>query len=191
MVDGNWVTIFDKPLFKISDLKIVGEHNLSNAMVAAAMAYKMGVAISDIQRVLKEFKGVKHRLEFIKEIDGVRYYNDSKGTNPDSTSVALKAFDDNVILLAGGYDKHTGFESIRPYLHHVKKMLVFGQTAMELKELYPQAIIFENMEEALRYAKTIALKGDVVLLSPMCASWDQFKNFEERGDLFAAIVKQF
>lgn len=191
MVDGNWVTIFGKPLFKISDLKIVGEHNLSNAMVAAVMAYKMGVAISDIQRVLKEFKGVKHRLEFIKEIDGVRYYNDSKGTNPDSTSVALKAFDDNVILLAGGYDKHTGFESIRPYLHHVKKMLVFGQTAMELKELYPQAIIFENMEEALRYAKTIALKGDVVLLSPMCASWDQFKNFEERGDLFAAIVKQF
>ena len=96
------VTLFDKVLFEVSDLKLPGRHNLYNAMVAAAMAYKMGVSIENIQDVIKNFKGVKHRLQFVREINGVRYYNDSKGTNPDSTEVAIKAFDKPVTLLAGG-----------------------------------------------------------------------------------------
>lgn len=191
MVADGEVTLFGERLFAVKDWKLPGKHNLANAMVAAAMAYKMGVAIADIQRVISTFKGVAHRLAFVREIDGVRYYNDSKGTNPDSTIVALKSFDNNVILLAGGYDKHTGFASVAPYLDHVKSMLVFGETKYQLKELYPAAVVFETMAEALTYARKIAQSGDTVLLSPMCASWDQFKNFEERGDIFASIVEQF
>lgn len=191
MVKDDDVTLFGNKLFNVKDLKIPGEHNLSNAMIASAMAYKMGVPVTDIKRVISEFRGVEHRLAFVRELDGVRYYNDSKGTNPDSTAVALKSFDNNVILLAGGYDKHTGFDAVMPYLDHVKTMLVFGETKHQLKEIYPQALVFETMTDALFYARKIAKKGDTVLLSPMCASWDQFRNFEERGDIFASIVEQF
>lgn len=190
MIKDHYVYLFGEILFDINDLKLPGKHNLQNAMVASAMALKMGVSISNIQKVIKEFKGVKHRLEFIRELNGVKYYNDSKGTNPDSTSVALKAFENNVILLAGGYDKKTGFKDIIPYLNHVKKMLVFGETKYQLKEIYEDAIIFDTMQEAIIYASKIARSGDIVLLSPMCASWDQFKNFEERGEIFEAIVKE-
>ena len=188
--DGK-VTLFDKVLFEVSDLKLPGRHNLYNAMVAAAMAYKMGVSIESIQDVIKNFKGVKHRLQFVREINGVRYYNDSKGTNPDSTEVAIKAFDKPVTLLAGGYDKKTGFASIMPYLKDVKKMYVFGETKDQLKAIYPEAVVLETMEEALNLAHQEAIAGDIVLLSPMCASWDQFKNFEERGDIFVSIVESF
>ena len=190
MVKDGTVTLFNEKLFDVKELKLPGRHNLQNTMVAAAMAKRMGVKSSDIENVIRGFNGVKHRLEFIEEIDGVRYYNDSKGTNPDSTMVALEAFDDNVILLAGGYDKKTGFDSIKPYLHHVKKMMVFGATKYQIKELYPDAIVCDTMAEAIDIAHKEAVSGDVVLLSPMCASWDQFNNFEERGDQFASIVRE-
>ena len=190
-LDGRDVRLFDEVLFNLDDLRLPGPHNLQNAMVAACMAYKMGVKIEDIRRVLRGFNGVEHRLEFVREIDGVRYYNDSKGTNPDSTVVALKSFDNNVILLAGGYDKKTGFDAIKPYLSHVKRMYVFGATKYQIKEIYPEAIVCETMEEATKLAHEVAVSGDTVLLSPMCASWDQFTCFEQRGEIFANIVREF
>lgn len=183
------VKLFDETLFTIDDLKLPGKHNLYNAMVASAMAKKLGVKTKDIQKVLRDFKGVKHRLEFVKEIDGVKYFNDSKGTNPDATINALKAFK-NIILLAGGFDKHTGFEEVKPYLSNVKAMCLFGETKYEIQKIYPEASIFETMEEALKHAHAIAKKGDVVLLSPMCASWDQFPNFEKRGEAFVELVRK-
>ena len=186
---GDEVKLFDKTLFKLDDLKLPGEHNLYNAMVASSMAYKLGVKIDDIQKVLHEFKGVRHRLEFVREINGVRYYNDSKGTNPDATINALKAFD-KIILLAGGYDKKTGFDEVIPYLGHVKAMCLFGETKYEIQKIYPKARLFETMQEALAYAHLIAEKGDTILLSPMCASWDQFPNFEKRGDIFVGLVNE-
>lgn len=185
---GDGVYLFNELLFKRDDLKLVGMHNLQNAMVAACMAYKLGVSSKDIQEVIKNFKGVEHRIEFVKEVDGVRYYNDSKGTNPDSTIVALKAFEKPVILLAGGYDKKIGFDSVKPYLNKVKKMYVFGETKASLKALYPDAVVVENLEEAFKQAHLEAQSGDVVLLSPMCASWDQFPNFEVRGEYFKELV---
>lgn len=184
------VLLFEERLFDVSDLRLVGKHNLQNAMVAAAMAFKLGVSPSQIQEGIREFKGVEHRIEFVRELHGVRYYNDSKGTNVDATSVALKAFEQPVILLAGGYDKKTGFEELRPVLDRIKTMIVYGETKEQLKALKPDAIVVDTMEEAVEKAYRIAQANDVVLLSPLCASWDQFENYEQRGDLFKKIVNQ-
>lgn len=178
----------DVELFKVEDLKLVGGHNLQNAMVAAFMAYVLGVDVDTIQEVIKNFKGVEHRIEFVREINGVKYYNDTKATNVDAGVVALKAFDKPVILLAGGHDKHTGFKEVVPYLNKVKAMYAFGETKEQLKEIYPNAVLVENMKEAIERSTEIAKEGDVILLSPMCSSYDQFKNFEERGEIFKEIV---
>ena len=187
-VEQGQVFLFDEVLFDVKDLHLVGQHNLQNAMVAAAMAYKMGVSSQKIKKGIQNFKGVAHRIEFVSEIQGVKYYNDSKGTNVDATIVALKAFDQPVILLAGGYDKKTGFDQIKPYLNRIQNMIVYGETKDQLKKLYPDAIVVDNLYEAVEMAKKIAQSGDVVLFSPICASWDQFENFEQRGDLFKQLI---
>ena len=191
MVDGDWVTLFGKQLFNIHSLKIIGRHNLQNAMIAAAMAYKLDAKVESIQKVIKEFEGVEHRIEFVDEIDGVSYYNDSKGTNVDSTITALRAFDKPVILLAGGHDKHTGFDGLKDYTNKIKKLITFGETKEELAKLKDDAIICETMDEALKVAHDLAVKDDVILLSPACSSYDQFKNFEERGEIFKKLVREF
>jgi len=184
----NEVTLFGEFLFDASRLQIVGLHNRFNAMCAAAMAVKMGVALDDIREVLYSFAGVEHRIEFVAELDGVKYYNDSKGTNVDSTITALKAFDKPVLLLAGGYDKKTGFDELFDYRDKIKKLYVFGDTKAQLAELKADAVICQDMKEALTRAARDAKSGDVVLLSPACASYDQFKNYEERGRLFKQYV---
>jgi len=181
----------DIELFKVNDLHLVGPHNLQDAMIAAGMAYLMGVSPHDISRVISGFKGVEHRIEFTAEVDGVRYYNDSKATTPDATVVALKAFDAPVHLLVGGFDKQLPLECLVPYLGHVKAMYAFGQTKMQFKAIYPQVQIFDDMAQALQAARQAARPGEVVLLSPTCASWDQFPNFEVRGQEFKSMVHQF
>jgi UDP-N-acetylmuramoylalanine--D-glutamate ligase len=190
MIKDNIAYYKDVKLFNLKDFKLVGKHNLYNALTAASMAYILGVSINDIQDVIKEFSGVEHRLEYVCTKNDVRYYNDSKGTNTDATIVALNAFDKPVILLAGGYDKETGFKDLVPSFNKIKTMIVFGETKFQLKELYPQAIIVETMEEAIIKASSLAVKKDIILLSPSCASWDQFENFEKRGEIFKNIVKK-
>lgn len=187
-VEDNKVFYKNIELFEVSDLKLVGLHNLFNAMVAATMAYLMGVEASLIKEAIKEFKGIEHRIEFVREVNGVKYYNDSKGTNVDAGVIALKAFDKPVILLAGGHDKHTGFKEVIPYLNKVKYMFAFGETKQELKSIYQDAILVEDMKQAIIEANKLAKEGDIVLLSPMCSSYDQFKNFEQRGEIFKEIV---
>ena len=182
------VWLFDQPLFALSDLHLPGKHNLQNAMVAAAMAIKMGVSADQIRAGIQAFKGVEHRIEFVAEIQGARYYNDSKGTNVDATCVALNAFDKPVILLAGGYDKKTGFEGLKPVLERIKTMIVYGETRAQLKALRPDAIVVETMQEAVDQAYQLAGEGDIVLLSPVCASWDQFTDYEQRGRQFKEQV---
>ena len=182
------VCLFNQVLFNKNDLKIIGKHNLANAMMAAALAFKLGASIEAIQKVISTFSGVEHRIEFVRELNGVRYYNDSKGTNTDSTVVALKAFDKPVILLAGGHDKHTGFAGIEANKDRIKKMITFGETKDLLAEIKEGSIVCQTMEEALNAAKEIAKPNDVVLLSPACSSYDQFKNFEERGRIFKELV---
>lgn len=176
-------------LFSIRDLMVPGEHNLINAMFASTLAYLAGVSTEMIAEALLEFKGVEHRLEFIKEIDGVRYYNDSKATNPEATEVCLKAFDKNIQLIAGGYDKKVSFDILGKYKDKIKNVYVYGESASQLKEVFPNALVFETMLEATKSAYDHAVSGDVVVLSPACASFDQFKNFEVRGNIFKKYIK--
>ena len=185
---GDEVVLFDTVLFNKNDLKIIGKHNLFNAMVAACLAYKLGCSVDNIRNAIANFKGVEHRIEFVRELNGVKYYNDSKGTNTDSTVIALKAFDKPVILLAGGHDKHTGFKGIEDNKDKIKKLITFGETKDMLAKIKDDAIVCETMAEALNKAHEIADDGDVVLLSPACSSYDQFKNFEQRGKIFKELV---
>lgn len=186
-----WTYLFNEPLFKISDLKIVGDFNCGNAMMAAAMAYKMGVDIEDIRQVIYDFKGVEHRIEYVDTIDGVRVYNDTKATNTHAACAALSAFDKNVILLCGGKDKHISFDDLNQYDPIVKHCFSFGQTKDHFKDIFTHQTSLETMEEAFLAAMEIAKPGDVVLLSPACSSFDQFKNYEVRGEIFKDLVHEY
>jgi UDP-N-acetylmuramoylalanine--D-glutamate ligase len=186
----NIVYLHDIPLFDLLDLHLVGNHNVQNAMVAAAMAYKLGVTVEGIQRAIRAFKGVEHRIEYVREYNGAVYYNDSKGTNCDATIVALKSFKQTVILLAGGYDKKTGFADLIPYLDRVKCMIVFGSTKDQLKQIYPAAHVVADLSEAVDVAVTLSQAGDIVLFSPACASYDQFDNYEQRGQIFKDLINR-
>lgn len=187
---GDVIYFKSQPLFSKRDLKIVGDHNLFNATVAAVMAYLAGVKLEDIQSVLQEFKGVEHRLEYVDEIKGVAYYNDSKATNPESTYQALKAFDlKRVILLAGGFDKKIHFNLLEEFSSQLKSVHLFGDSKSQMHETFPNATLHETMTEAFQYAHKKSKKGDIILLSPACASYDQFKDFEERGHQFKQLVK--
>ena len=187
-LENNQIMLFETCLFEKSDLKIVGQHNLVNAMFAAAMAYKMGVTPENIRRGIQEFMGVEHRIEYVRTVNGIDFYNDSKATNVDSTIVAVQAFEKPLILLAGGYDKKTGFTDLVPYLARLKKLIVFGATKNQFQALREDCIVVDNLEEAIACAYQEAVAGDVILLSPACASYDQYPNFEVRGKQFKEIV---
>ncbi len=186
----NKIWFNDVMLVDLSKFNLPGIHNIQNCMIASAVAYLMGIAPETINEVLTNFKPVPHRIEFVRELNGVKYYNDSKGTNVDSTIVALKSFDQPVHLLVGGYDKKVGFDDLIPYCGKVKCMYAFGQTKYMFKEIFDPVEIFETMDEATIAASKAAVAGDVVLLSPVCASWDQYPNFEVRGDIFKDIVNK-
>ena len=182
-------------LINVNELQIIGEHNFENVMAASAMAYLYGMDIEKISIALKEFTAVEHRIEFVDEIDGVRYYNDSKGTNPDASIKAVKAMKWPTILIAGGYDKESGYDDfINSFEGKVKKMVLIGQTANKIADCakengFEDYVFADSFEEAFNICKNSAVSGDAVLLSPACASWGMFKNFEERGDIFKELVR--
>lgn len=185
------VYLHDTQLFAISDLKIVGRYNISNAMIAACMAYKLGVTIPHIQEVIRSFTSVEHRMEFVSEIKGVRFYNDSKATNTHAVMAALQSFDKNIILLAGGHDKGIPFDDLKIYDDRVKVCIAFGETKHLFKPIFHHTSEKDNLEEALKEAIRISKPGDIILLSPACSSYDQFKNYEERGNLFKQLVAAY
>ena len=188
--DDETVYAFGKALLPLSDLKIVGRHNVQNVLAAAAAALSLGVDRATVAKAVREFPGVEHRIEFVRELDGVRYYNDSKGTNVDATVTALKAFKAPVILLAGGHEKGLSFEPLKPYLKGVKKVVGYGECGPRLIEELTggEGTLVTTLDEALAEAKSLAVPGDVVLLSPTTSSYDQFTCFEERGERFKALV---
>lgn len=188
--NGNGIYYNDIKLFDTNDLKLVGQHNVLNASIAAIMALKAGVSLDAIQSSISSFKPVEHRIEFIREIDGVRYYNDSKATNPESTDVALQAFDKPVHLLAGGYDKHISFDLLKKHADSLASIHVFGESAQQIMEVFPNAVNVKTMKDALILASKKAKSGEIVLLSPACASYDQFENFEQRGNIFKEFVNK-
>ncbi|WHE08419.1 UDP-N-acetylmuramoyl-L-alanine--D-glutamate ligase [Thermoanaerobacterium thermosaccharolyticum] len=183
-------------IIDIDDIYIPGNHNVENAMVASTMAFLAGIDINIINTTLKTFKGVEHRIEFVRSINGVKYYNDSKGTNPDAAMKAIEAMKGPIILIAGGYDKGVSFDEFtKSFNGRVRKLILLGET----KDLiYQSAVkngfsreditIVNSLDDAVYAAYKMSMPGDNVLLSPACASWDMFKNFEERGKLFKDTV---
>lgn len=178
-------------LFEKSDLQIVGEHNLMNAIVAATMAYLYGISIEHIRKALQSFKAVEHRLEYVGEIKQIQFYNDSKATNPEAVVPALQAFEKNVIILVGGYDKQLPFDVLKPYITSVKLAVAFGQTKKQFSSVFQNVVEKDTLAEAFAFATKQAHKGDIILLSPGCASYDQFKSYEERGKTFKKLVNEY
>lgn len=187
--DGK-VWLWGKELFGVDSLKIVGDYNVCNAMIAACMAERMGVSIADIQAACAAFTSVEHRLEYIGEKDGVRFYNDSKATNTHAAAAALASFPANIILLAGGHDKGISFDDLKRFDERVKLCVSFGDTREKFQEIFTACICVKTMKEALETACAHAQAGDVILLSPACSSYDQFHNYEERGRIFKQMVRE-
>jgi len=179
--------------FPLSRVKIQGVHNVENMMAAIAAAKSAGVSASAIQKVLEEFPGLEHRLEFVREKDGVRYYNDSKGTNVGAVVKSLASFSDPVILLAGGVDKGGDYGILRREIRQkVRRLVLFGEAqeiiARALGDL-TETVIVENLEAAVGDAFAHARAGEVVLLSPACSSFDMFRDYAERGQVFKSLVQ--
>ena len=183
-----------KLVIKLDDIILKGKHNYQNIMGAIIAVKKYGVTDEVIQKVLKEFKGVEHRLEYVDTIDGVTYYNDSKATNCVSTITALNSFDKPTILLLGGYDRGHSFHDLDDSMKNVKCVVCFGETNNRIEEFCNDLNIkcYKNdtLKEAMNVVKDICTPGDVVLLSPACASWDQYDRFEDRGDEFKKLVRE-
>ena len=181
---------------KVSDLRLPGKHNQENAAAAIGIALLSGISIEAITQTLKTFTGAEHRLEWVGEERGINYYNDSKATNPLAAKTALNAFQSPVIHIAGGKERGESWDSLgEDYKQRVKSCIFLGETKHKLewfakKNGVKEVYIVSTMEEAVRKAKEIAKQGDTVLLSPACASWDQYDSFEKRGMDFKNEVKR-
>ena len=178
------------------ELQILGTHNYENVMAATAMAYAYGVPVEVIRKTLLEFKGVEHRIEFVAEKNGVAYYNDSKGTNPDAAIRGIQAMNRPTVLIGGGYDKESAYDEwIQAFDGKVKKLVLIGATRDKIAQTarslgFTDIVMADSFEEAFEKCVEYAQPGDAVLLSPACASWGMFKNYEERGDKFKELVEQ-
>ncbi len=185
-----------KEVIKLADIKLLGGHNIENIMAAIAISVSMQVPLHFIKNTIKEFKGVEHRIEFVDTIGGVTYYNDSKGTNPDAAIKGIQAMVAPTLLIGGGYDKGVAFDEwIEAFDGKVRYLVLLGQTADLIAETarkhgFEQIIKVESLEEAVATCKKLANPGDAVLLSPACASWGMFDNYEQRGDLFKEYVRK-
>ncbi|MDW4526398.1 UDP-N-acetylmuramoyl-L-alanine--D-glutamate ligase [Rossellomorea marisflavi] len=198
VLDGAYIkeeAIYFKDEFIVSldDIVLPGAHNLENILSAVAACKLYDVPNESIRKVLSVFAGVKHRTQFVKEVEGRKFYNDSKATNSLATKSALNAFAGPTILLAGGLDRGNDFDDLIPYMKNVTTLIVFGETAQKLEETGRKAgiesiITVDNVEKAVPVAYEHSRPGDVILLSPACASWDQYRTFEERGDMFIDAV---
>lgn len=183
------------PIVKTEELKILGRHNHENVMAAAAMAYYAGVSVESIRKSVCEFVAVPHRIEYVTEKNGVAYYNDSKGTNPDAAIKGIQAMNRPTLLIGGGYDKESSYDEwIESFDGKVRYLVLIGQTKEKIKAAaerlgFTDIILCEDLKEAVRVCAEKANSGDAVLLSPACASWGQFDNYEQRGDMFKEYVK--
>jgi len=186
----------EEVVIDVHELQLLGTHNYENVMAAVAVGLKMGVPLDKIREALKEFKAVEHRIEFVRERCKVRYYNDSKGTNPDAAIQALKAMPGPTILIAGGYDKHSEYDDwVKLFPGKVKKLVLLGETRDKIYECckkygFDEISYAEDMSEAVKACASFADEGDYVLLSPACASWGMFRNYEERGRIFKKCVEE-
>jgi len=196
---GEMLLIYqDQPLVAINELPFVGRHQMANALAALALGSACGLPMHDMVEALKTFKGLPHRCQFVAEHAGVRWYNDSKATNVGATTAALAGVAADcagkVILLAGGQGKDADFNPLREVVSaHVAKVILFGEDRFKLYDVLQDVVavtLTSNLAEAVEEAHSAATKGDMVILSPACASFDMFKNFEDRGNQFMSLVKE-
>lgn len=192
-IDETYIYFLEEKIIEREKIVLVGEHNLENILAAVAAAKLLGATNAGIEKVLTTFQGVKHRLQYVGKINGRLFYNDSKATNMLATQNALKSFWQPTIFLAGGLDRGDNLYELIPYLKNVKAVISFGETKEKLKEVAEEAGVpfiqyAEDVADAVEKAYAISEEKDVILLSPACASWDQYKTFEERGDMFVQAV---
>ena len=184
------------PVVKTGELKLLGQHNYENVMAAVAMAYYAGVDMESIRKSVCEFTAVEHRIEYVTEKNGVVYYNDSKGTNPDAAIKGIQAMNRPTYLIGGGYDKESSYDEwIQAFDGKVRCLVLIGQTKEKIKAAaerlgFTDIVLLENLQEAVHYCAEHAKEGEAVLLSPACASWGQFDNYEQRGDMFKKYVSE-
>ena len=181
-------------ILDVDRIKILGEHNLENVLAAVCISAFMDIPSDIIRDVVYAFKGVEHRIEFVREVRDVRYYNDSKGTNPDAAIKAIKAMKSTTLLIGGGYDKQSDYDEwVECFPGKVRYLVLIGETADKILTCcknhgFNEVVKAETLEDAVRFCYSHARAGDDVLLSPACASWDMFKSYEERGNLFKLYV---
>ncbi len=198
-IEDGWIVYREedetKRIMSLDKIQIPGKHNLENILAAFSIAYTMGLDIEEISKAIEEFKGVEHRIEYVDKKKEILFYNDSKGTNPDSTIKAIEALDRDIILIAGGYDKGSEYnELISSFKGRVKELVLLGQTREKIRDAalnndYRNLHLVDNMKEAVQLSYKLGEEGDKILLSPACASWGMYPNFEERGKDFKKIVK--
>ena len=198
---GAWVRAGDivfrdasgqREILQVSEIPLKGAHNLENVLAAVSAGVLMGCAPEKIRSAVHDFKAVEHRLEFVASIRGVDYYNDSKATNVDATIKALESFPANIHLIMGGKDKGSDYTVLNDLLRkRVKRVYTIGAAAAKIESQIqgPEVVQAETLENAVRKASTLAESGDVVLLAPACASFDQFKSYEHRGRVFKDLVR--
>ncbi len=198
-LDGDRLILADEKgneleICRKDELKIIGDHNVQNVLAAAAISFYAGIDMETISAAVKAFRGVEHRIEYCGQVDGVKYYNDSKGTNTDATITAIKAIGKDIILIAGGDAKKQDFTPLAEMLPgKVKKLILLGRDAYMIqeacdKEGFTDYVFCKDMSECVRKAHELAEEGDTVLLSPACASWDMYDNYEQRGRHFKDCV---
>lgn len=179
-------------IIETSAIRVKGNHNYENIMCAIIAAKEFGITNSQIKETLSKFSGVEHRIEYVRKLNGREFYNDSKSTNVKSTQIALGAFKQPTIILLGGLDRGHSFDELEEYMKNVSHIIAYGETKYRIKEFADRikidCIVVDRLEEAVKVAYNLSNEGDVILLSPACASWDQYKDFEERGTDFKRCV---
>lgn len=193
-LDNGKIYYHNQLIITTDDIRLQGMHNYENVMCAIAVAKQFNVTNEVIKEVLNSFCGVEHRLEFVTKINDRSFYNDSKATNVKSTIIAVSSFKSPIILLLGGLDRGHSFEELTPYLTNVKQILCYGETKHRIKEYADKikidCIVVDSLAEATKGAYNLSDAGDIILLSPSCASWDQYDSFEQRGEDFKRIINE-
>ena len=194
-IEDGWICEKHERILPVKEINLVGRHNLENVLMAVAVARARGVEPEVIREAVRDFHAVAHRIEFVRELDGVRYYDDSKGTNVDASIKAIESFEKGIILIAGGYDKKVEIAPLfEVFGSRVKALVLLGATRYEFEREakshgFTNYEIVDTMEGAVKAAHALAQAGDVVLLSPASASWDMYRSYEERGDHFKRLVR--
>ncbi len=194
-IKDNSIYYLEDKIISLDEVKLIGVHNYENILAAIVAVKEFNIRDEDIIKVLREFGGVEHRNEFVREVNNIKFYNDSKATNIKATQIALGSFKSPVILLLGGMDRGQDFEELEPFMERVEYVIAYGEARERVKDFANKYKfkneVFNTLEESVRRAFELAKEKDTILLSPASASWDQYKSFEERGEEFKKIVNGF